>query len=81
MEIKVTNEGDAKVGGIAGNIVDWSMMSDCRNNGAVSSDNGLVGGIAGDVLSQDSRYKVVIDKCVNSANVSCTSSFAGIAGE
>ena len=37
MEIKVTNEGDAKVGGIAGSIVDWNMMSDCRNNGAVSS--------------------------------------------
>ena len=80
MDIKVANEGNAQVGGIAGSIVDWNMMSDCRNNGSVSSDKGIVGGIAGDVLSQDARYKVVIDKCVNSANVSCTSGFAGIAG-
>ena len=83
----VTGQTDVYVGGIVGELVGYAKVSGCSATGHIymSSESGkakCVGGIVGraEGLSSDQKNYILIEKCINLANVNAYSSVGGIVG-
>ena len=66
------------VGGIVGYAI--NAVSDCTNNGSISSNSSYVGGIAG-YLDTSTYYNLTYKNLVNSGNVSGKTNVGGIVGQ
>lgn len=69
-----------QVGGIAGMIYREGVISDCVNDGNISSADWDAGGIVGDISVIETENNPIVINCVNNGNVHAVSYAGGIAG-
>lgn len=73
------------VGGVVGTLAChnsnyWTLVQDCKNEGAVSTDKAMAGGIAGRMYSGSNGGQNLINRCENYGSVTAQFYVGGITG-